>query len=235
MKKILLFLFLWTSNTLFSQSITGDQLLEKTIQFHDPKGNWKDFNGALLITMNTPNDVKRKSEVRINLPKESFYIKSIKDSISVEYTIKKGICSMAINGDQHPSKKIKKKYNATCERATLYKNYYTFLYGLPMKLRDNGTIIHQKVTKKIFKGKEYLVLQVTYDEKVGRDRWYFYFNPENYEMKAYQFFKKEEKSGEFILLSGIERVHEIKMPKIRAWYYNKDDRYLGTDVLTIKE
>ena len=142
---------------------------------------------------------------------------------------------MVINGDQHPSKKIKKKYSATCKRANLYKNYYTFLYGLPMKLKDNGTIIHQKVVKKIFKGKEYLVLKVTYDEKVGKDRWYFYFNPKNYEMKAYQFFKKEEKSGEFILLSGLERVHEIKMPKIRAWYYNKDDRYLGTDILTTKE
>ncbi|MDG1661471.1 MAG: DUF6503 family protein, partial [Winogradskyella sp.] len=28
-----------------------------------------------------------------------------------------------------------------------------------------------------------------------------------------------------------ETVSGIKMPKIRAWYYNKDDKYLGTDTL----
>ena len=53
-------------------------------------------------------------------------------------------------------------------------------------------------------------------------------------MEAYQFFKKEENSGEFILLSGLEIIQEIKMPKTRDWYYNKDNRYLGTDLLSIK-
>jgi hypothetical protein len=38
----------------------------------------------------------------------------------------------------------------------------------------------------------------------------------------------------FILLSGLEIIQEIKMPKTRDWYYNKDNRYLGTDLLSIK-
>jgi len=52
-------------------------------------------------------------------------------------------------------------------------------------------------------------------------------------MEVYQFFSDESKNdGEFILLKGEEEVSGIKMPKIRAWHYNKDDKYLGTDVLT---
>ncbi|MDB2633657.1 DUF6503 family protein, partial [Flavobacteriaceae bacterium] len=39
--------------------------------------------------------------------------------------------------------------------------------------------------------------------------------------------------GEFILLSGLETVNEIKMPKKRTWYYNKGEKYLGTDILTV--
>jgi hypothetical protein len=39
------------------------------------------------------------------------------------------------------------------------RNYYTFLYGLPMKLADPGTIIDPVVVKKEFMGKEYLVLK----------------------------------------------------------------------------
>ena len=230
MKKQVLFLFLLLSIAAFSQQITGNQLLEKAIHFHDPKGNWKTFNGELFVTMKTPDQIKRKSEIRINLPKEYFYIKSYKDASTEEYTVNKGICSKVVGGNKNPSNDPKK----ICKRANLYKDYYTFLYGLPMKLKDEGTIVHQKVAKKIFNGKEYWVLKVTYDENVGKDRWFFYFNPKNYEMEAYQFFKKEENSGEFILLSGLEIIQEIKMPKTRDWYYNKDNRYLGTDLLSIK-
>ena len=103
-----------------------------------------------------------------------------------------------------------------------------------MKLKDEGTIIHQKTTTKTFKGKEYLVLKVTYSEEVGKDIWYFYFDPKTYAMEVYQFFKEKKESGEYILLTGLETIHDIKMPKERAWYYNKNDGYLGTDVLSKK-
>ena len=89
MKKQVLFLFLLLSIAAFSQQITGNQLLEKAIHFHDPKGNWKTFNGELFVTMKTPDQIKRKSEIRINLPKEYFYIKSYKDASTEEYTVNK--------------------------------------------------------------------------------------------------------------------------------------------------
>jgi hypothetical protein len=54
------------------------------------------------------------------------------------------------------------------------RNYYT-LYGLPMKLTDPETIIDPVVVKKEFMGKEYLVLK--YEEGIGKDSWYFYFDP----------------------------------------------------------
>jgi len=125
----------------------------------------------------------------------------------------------------------------SCDRANLYKNYYTYLYGLPMKLNDPGTNLSETVENKAFKGKAYLVLKVTYDEAVGSDVWYFYFDPKTYAMEVYQFFKTDDNgkekrdSGEYILLTDEAVVNAIKMPKVRAWYYNKDDKYLGTDTL----
>jgi hypothetical protein len=53
-------------------------------------------------------------------------------------------------------------------------------------------------------------------------------------MEVYQFFKVAKDSGEYILLSGLETINGIKIPKNRAWYYNKNDGYLGTDMLTLK-
>ena len=231
MKKLTTLLLLFTSIISFSQELTGNQLLEKAIKFHDPNGNWETFKGELFVTMETPKGTPRKSKININLPEEYFYVKAIKDTIVTEYTINKSDCIMALNGDKNPSEATKKKHSLSCERANLYKNYYTYLYGLPMKLKDEGTIIHQKIEKRKFKGKDYLVLKATYNKEVGKDTWYFYFNPKTYAMEVYQFFKEKKNSGEYILLSGLETINDVKMPKVRAWYYNKDDGYLGTDIL----
>jgi hypothetical protein len=184
--------------------------------------------------MKTPKRSPRKSFIEIDIPQEHFLVKAIKDGVITQYTVDKGICRIAVNGNTTPSEALLKKQKLSCERANLYKNYYTYLYGLPMKLKDEGTIIHQKTTIKTFKGKEYLVLKVSYTKEVGNDTWYFYFDPKTYAMEVYQFFKEQKERGEYILLTGLETIHDIKMPKERAWYYNKDDGYLGTDVLSKK-
>ena len=230
----MLFLFLTVS---FSYAqLSGTELLEKAIQFHDPHGNWKHFNGTLQIAMETPNKPNRDSEININLPQQYFYVKATQGGNITEYAIHKGDCSIAFNGVANPSDEIKKENNLSCDRASLYKNYYTYLYGLPMKLKDKGTQIDPKVEKRTFKGKEYWVLRVTYAQEVGKDTWFFYFDPETYAMEVYQFLKDSKpNSGEYILLSEMETINGIQMPKIRAWYYNKDDKYLGTDMLAEKK
>ncbi|WP_438972217.1 DUF6503 family protein [Polaribacter sp.] len=232
MKKLTTLLALFITISSFSQSITGNELLEKAIQFHDPNGNWNTFKGDFFVTMETPNNGVRKSKITIDLPNQYFSVHAKKDTISTAFIVDKEICSFSLNGKQNLSVDKKKKYSLNCERANLYKNYYTYLYGLPMKLKDEGTIIHQKVATKTFKGKEYLVLKVTYKQNIGKDTWYFYFNPKTFAMEVYQFFKETKDSGEYILLSGLETINAIKMPKVRAWYYNKDNNYLGTDILS---
>lgn len=220
----------------FGQDLSGTELLEKTIAYHDPSGNWNSFIGTLNISMETPKGPKRDSEIKINIPHEYFYVKAKVDTITTEYEIQKNTCSIKLNQRENLSEEILKKYNLSCERANLYKNYYTYLYGLPMKLKDPGTHISEKVLRKKFKGKEYLVLKVSYDESVGKDIWFFYFDPETFAMEIYQFFKGDPENdgkdtGEYILLTEEITINGIKMPKVRAWYYNKDDKYLGTDFL----
>lgn len=238
--KYLVFALVFLLTTLvYSQEITANQLLDNAIKYHDPNNNWNTFEGEFTVVMTTPNSSDRTSKISINLPKEYFGVTATRDSVTTTYTINKGICEMRYNGKLLDSIQAKEK-NLSCDRAQLYKNYYTYLYGLPMKLKDPGTNLNNTIEKKSFKGKDYLVLKVTYDEGVGSDVWYFYFNPNTYAMEIYQFFKTDENgkekpdSGEYILLTEEAIMNGIKMPKIRAWYYNKDDKYLGTDTLVDK-
>ncbi|MCD2258554.1 DUF6503 family protein [Psychroserpens luteolus] len=233
----LLIITLLSFQSAIAQELSGKELLENAIKYHDPNLNWDTFNGELHITMETPNNSNRDSKIVINLPKAYFYVSATRDTTTTEYTVDKNGCSIKLNGKSDLSEAQKKENNLSCDRANLYKNYYTYLYGLPMKLKDKGTIIHDKVERKTFKGKDYLVLKASYDKSVGSDVWYFYFNPKTYAMEIYQFFKTDDNgelkpdSGEYILLTDTTVINGIKMPKNRAWYYNKDDKYLGTDKL----
>jgi len=233
MKNLLILLALFFSIQSFSQEITGKQLLEKAIQYHDPNGNWETFKGTLFVTMETPNSPKRESEIQIDFANQFFSVKAKSGKNQSEYIVEKDSIQILFNGNKNPSEEILKKNKLSRERAKMYQNYYTYLYGLPMKLKDEGTIIHNKVERKTFKGKQYLVLKATYKKEVGKDTWYFYFNPKTFAMEVYQFFHDESKNdGEYILLSKEETINGVKMPKNRAWFMNKEDKYLGTDILS---
>jgi hypothetical protein len=227
MKSLVFLLYFFIVFQSEGQDLSSAQLLDNAIAYHDPLGNWKSFNGVLHVTMVTPNKSNRESEIHINLADDYFFLKATRDSVETKYTINRGKCSTSITDIISTNNK-----RTPCETANLYKNYYTYLYGLPMKLKDLGTKISEVVIKKIFKGKEYLVLKVTYDEEIGTDTWYFYFDPNTYAMEVYQFFRDESKNdGEYILLTKELTINNIRMPKNRAWYYNKNDAYLGTDIL----
>lgn len=216
------------------QTVSGSELLEKAINFHDPNDNWNSFNGAFKVTMQTPNSSERVSIIRLDIPRQSFVLEVTKDDDSYAFVVEGDSCKISLNGKTELTDDQKAKYRLTQERGFMYRDYYTYLYGLPMKLKDPGTIINPKVETKEFQGKTYLVLQVDYDAEVGKDRWYFYFDPQTYALEVYQFYHDETKNdGEYILLSGLEEINGIKMPKKRAWYYNKDGKYLGTDILSV--
>jgi len=235
-----LFLFIFFSSPgLSAQDITAEELLSRAIAYHDPDNSWHDFKATLFISLETPDKPARKSEVTLNFPAEYFKLVVRRDSITTEEVIDKGVCSLVVNG-----KEIKKKTNESsntskpCATTEMMKNYYIYLYGLPMKLRDKGTIIDPAVIKKTFKGKEYLTLKVNYEEEVGKDTWYFYFNSDNYALEAYKFFHDEEANdGEYIMLesANFEIINGIKIPKKRSWYTNKGNRLLGVDLLTSYE
>ncbi len=228
-----------TVGCLFScqNSHDANQLLNQSISYHDPENNWSNFADSLKVIMESPGRPSRTSHIYIDLPNDEFYLKAIRDSVQMESLLKRDSCKLKLNGSEIFSQEEAEAYNLNCERAGMYKNYYTYLYGLPMKLRDEGTLITPVAETREFMGKTYNVVEVRYDPETGSDIWYFYFDTETHAMEVYQFFKtddsgkKDPDSGEYIILEGMSVISGIKMPKTRTWYYNKDNKLLGADVL----
>ncbi len=208
------------------------ELLDKSIAYHDPNNNWKNFDATLLFKTIMADSSERRRTVRINNKKNTFYFDSQYEEGRLEYHVKNNLGTAKWNGNSTIPKEMSDKYRISDDRAVMYRNYYTYLYGMPMKLSDPGAIIDPSVKRVEFYGKSYDRIKVNYDPEVGSDTWYFYFNTKTHALEAYQFFKDESKNdGEYILFEETKVIDGIKIPSIRHWYYNDGQKFLATDVI----
>lgn len=207
-------------------------LLEKSIAYHDPEDNWQHFKARLYLS-NT-DTAGNETPFELEIDNNTGYFSHISHQDGKE--IVKGISPdgtpfFLIDGKREISEKEREKYNLSQESAEGTRNFYLHLYGLPMKLTDAGAIVSDSVYIEHFHGKDQQVMQVSYEPSVGNDTWFFYLNPRTSAMEAYSFHWGEPEGGEYVLLDEEMLVNGIKLPKIRRWYFTKEDQHLGTDTL----
>ena len=228
----ILIIVFFSNSVLAQTNISATELIYNSIQYHDQDGVL--FSEKIYLDLNEkrPNGSDRKSTVIIDIPKELYILKQIKDSMLFESSSIKGVISISVDGANNYSQDIKEKYSLSEKRVGFIKNYYEYLWLLPMKLNDPGTNLRSVVLKKNFFGKESLEVKVNYDPEVGHDVWYFYFNPSSYALQGYRFYHDESKNdGEYIILDEETKLGNIRLPKSRKWYTHKEDKFLGEDVL----
>ncbi len=210
-KFVLLFLVFFGVGVAHAQTMSADEVLTKSLKYHDPNGEWKLFNRQLSFVSERPNDPDRKSMATINnstglfeLDEENNHMAILLDScISI------------------PAGK-------TCDQVKRTRNYYVYLWGLPMKLQDEGTALDPVVKEENFEGKNCYVLRVPYAEDV----WFFFIDKNTYAMKAYMFLKDEpSRKGELIYLDEEVKIGSMRIPKKRKWVTMPDQKVLGTDIL----
>jgi len=126
----------------------------------------------------------------------------------------------------------KATYQLTHERAIWWRDYYSFLYGLPMNLKDQGTQWAETAKLTNFDGNQVWSVRVTYEPEVGNDIWYFYFHTQTYALVGYRFYHDESANdGEYIVLEDMTIESNLRIPKNRTWFTNQDKALLGVDRL----
>ena len=211
--------------------LTGAELLKRSISFHDPNGQWTAVRLELVLDQEMPDGSKRPSKVIIDNKRGEFELSFVKNNHLFTWKVGSGDATESYMDYRVITDSIASDtLGLNPERALRWRNYYSYLYGLPMKLTDPGTKVDPEVKRSEFDGKDVLALKVTYDAKVGKDIWYFYFNPETYAMEGYRFYHDEAlNDGEYILINGLEIQNGLRIPKDRTWYTNDESKWLGTD------
>ncbi len=211
---------------------SASALLARAFAYHDPSEEWGKHPLELSFEETRPNGVTRKTRIVIDLTDERFEWRSKRGEDLLAGTLTGDKCSVTFNGSTLVPERAVREHSLDCDRVRLYRDYYTYLWGLPMKLQDPGTRIDPLIDETVFAGQPVHSIRVTYDPSVGGDTWYFYFAPETASLVGYRFFHDEQANdGEYIVLEGEADVLGMRIPKSRTWYTNSGDTLLGTDTL----
>ena len=215
-----------------AQTLTGPQAIQKSIAYHDPRGQWAKLKTRLYFT--STNAAGKESPFEIELDNTTGYFCHISHPAGHEVVkaVVDGQEVFMVDGKREVSAADRKQYRLADGAATGTRDFYTYLYGLPMKLQDAGAIIAPATKPASLLGQEYTTAEVRYDPAVGTDSWTFYFDPATYALRAYRFHhNRTPNDGEYITLSDMLPVNGLQLPKERKWYLNKDDSFLATDRL----
>ena len=215
--------------------LSASELVDAAILHHDPKGVWAHAALVFDLQERRPDGTVRVSRLEFDNATGSFEVIGHQDAGSdggkLDVTVAEGLCTFAIDGREPTAEEVEAR-RLDCDRWTSMRDYYLYLWGMPMKLRDPGTLIDAEADRTEFLGREVDAIRVTYDPEVGGDTWYFYFDPKTHRLVGYRFFHDEAANdGEYILLEGETRAGSMSLSRDLSWYVNADDRFLGKDTL----
>lgn len=210
-------------------------LLAQSIAWHDPEGRWAGGAWRLTIAEARPDATGETplTYIEIDNGRGRFSWNTQGEGARLGGELQGDRCVLTVDGSTGVAPADLEKHRLSCDRLRMIRNYYSYLWGLPMKLRDPGTRLDPEVRETTFEGRPVRALKVTYDAGVGSDTWYFYLDRETLALVGYRFFHDEAKGdGEYILLDGEVADGGLRLPRQRAWYTNQERKHLGTDTLT---
>ncbi len=208
-------------------------IIEQSIDYHDPKGNWSRFKADLhfnsIVERNGKIDTSDRY-VQLNLRRNTFHMDLEVKGEKAELFHNKKACGGLFYDKSKNQSNLLEENNLTCDRAKMYNSYYRYLLGMPMKLKDPGTVIHEEVMEKKYKSKLYDVITVTYEPEVGEYTWLFYFDKETRALDLMEFSKDGSfQNGETIELNNKVNYQEMVLPGQLKWLILPERNFLAEE------
>lgn len=198
-----------------STAPSGQEVIEKSIAFHDPTAQW--------------SDLQQKISVRSDFvyPDSAFYDLVIgldNPNRRVSYTN----TTLAQRVDFTDSSCLVVTGNSTCDQAAWTKNFYHFILGLPMTLKNDEAVIDDTVVQVSFNDTPCHRVAVDFE----KEKWHFYFSQEDDHLVGFAFNKNFEIKAEEIRTEGLIDIDAMKFCKARSWWITTDSLapiYSGKD------
>ncbi len=205
---------------------TAKDLILHSVAYHDPNGNWTKFKSNMEIKTDLwkkEGGIEKSTRTLFFDRSQSiFKMHSTRNGIELKGEINQDTCyNTALN--EIPADQVEKfKSVLGCQGITFYKDYFTYLFGLPMNLLDADAIIDNTILERTYNGVKYDVVKVNYEPLDKKRPWYFYFNKKNHAFELCKFTSREDenKGGEYIIYNHQKNIQDIKLSSQIVWLYN---------------
>jgi len=212
----------------------ASELLRCSIAYHDPDGRWQ--QGAFRITdvsSRPDGTVGRRTILLFDNARGRFDMESRFDGhVVTATTIGNIVKEFRLDGRSDLQQEEVQRYQLAPTQILTRRNFFLYLLGLPMKLRDPGTRLDPVAKETVFQGASVYELRVTYEEGVGNDTWYFYLDPKTCALVGHGFYHDgEARDGEYAVLNDEIAGQGMRLPRVRKGHKNQDGEWFITHTI----
>lgn len=205
-------------------ALNSRDIIQKSIAFHDPDSHWNqlkaEFHFSSSFSFN--DSIPEALEISIDVAKNALRYHNLDRKVDFSFTpdscwSHQNSSVVSLLSENGPS---------DCNNYKWTHNFYTYIWGLPMKLNDPGVIPSNKVLTTVINGISCYQVEIAY----AAETYQFYFAKENYELIAFEFLKNDNSGkGEYIILEGIYEYNSILFPAKRTWMHLQDRSQIGVN------
>ena len=187
-----------TTVLLLTATLSAAEMLARSIAYHDSDGRFATSAIAIELSESRPDGGVRKTSLVIDNGRGRFEMQRVVDDGREVYIRVDGDdVKVSLDGSTTFSAEEAEQYRLAPEQAKRTRNYYIYLYGLPMKLLDSGTRLDPETREKEYQGHavESIPRHVKRNIKATR-----------YELKAQSHLRRSRRTGHLVFLSRPENL-----------------------------
>jgi len=211
---------------------TAEEILEKSIQFHDPDGKWKSFSGALKLIFTNPTGYTAGTEIiEIDVTSDFYKCTRIQGGIQYVKGIKDGKSFISFNGDSHPTANQIEEFGLNNDQIEQMKDWHFFHFGKMMYLKGIGAELLGEVTKKEFNGRECYQITLNVPEEMVKiqslkGKNIFHLDASNFELAGFQ------NSVGTAFYNGSLEINGIKTAIVGRYFSPDNNDFFGVDLFS---
>lgn len=213
----------------------GREIINKSINFHDPAGKWKESVLHLHIQEPRVGNPQRYSIVKLDVASGAFELTRNRDEHTSTHLIdEKGEMRTYFDGEITTDTLLINKYRLNPQRNANYRSFYQMLYGLPMTLTADRITALGPATQAQYNNLPCYKVPITLAEPMFSKHWNIYIRKSNYAFAGMEIvFPDEPEKGERLYFAGSVNLSGILTPRMRHWYEYNNETYLGSDVIVV--
>jgi hypothetical protein len=218
-----------------SFQLTGSELWDRVIAWHDPAGNWANFHGKVQIMTTFAQGFRVDEILEVNIPDDFYQSIRLAGEIEAVKGVSLGECFRHVNGNPNPTEEEIGRFVLDCGNTRWFKEHHTGHFGLPMSLKESGMVVEEEVLRVDIRGKSVYALQF----KGGQDAvrhpyyagwWTLYIDPDTYVRRGVRrvFMAGNETVDVLCVDEGELEIEGIKMNQVQTCYRDGSFSFVST-------